>query len=256
MRQASLLGMLSIVLTSTLAYADTSSSFSSEMLVAGKPIDPKCIYAAMGDRAGKGVNVVDICPEFSGDGFSAEKQTLVINAKGAGYDFEYENGRSGGFYYEVIGKTSEGIVLNVYYSTGGSGHFSSLSIYEREGDVLRKVRNVAGGDRATGGVGEVKVEDGHLLYSYSVTPLELYQKYIPNASYRGDLGSGFSNNGAMIHMKDNKVESVELAEDAIIPDCFKEQYLQQMETKKTVSEVEAKTLMQKLSEACPIVEKK
>jgi hypothetical protein len=131
-----------------------------------------------------------------------------------------------------------------------------LGIYKRSGDVLRKVRIVAGGDRAWGGVGAAKVEDGHLLYGYNMTSLELYQKYMPNAPHRSDLGSGFSNVGAIVHMKDDKIEGIELAENAIIPDCFKEKYIKQVTTKKTISEGETKILMQEFSEACPLTEKR
>lgn len=252
MRYAFTCGILNVLISFPAASAESSSSIIPEMMVADKPVDPKCINSVMDSRQGQSINVHKTCPEFWGDGFSAQKQTLVTTAKGAGYDFEYENGKSGGFHYEVVGKTPEGLVVYVYWSTGGSGHWSKLLILKRDGDVLRKIRTVAGGDRAWGGVGNVKVEDGHLLYSYNRTSLALYQKYTQNSSHRGDLGSGFSNVGATVHMKDDSIEGIELAPNAIIPDCFKEKYEKQVATKMIISEDEAKLLIQELSDACPL----
>lgn len=237
-----------------LSLEDVVASYPPEMLYNGKPIDPKCVYASIEDHKDKGVNLKEGCSEFLGDGFSDEKQTLVIGAKRTGYDFEYEGGESGEFYYEVVGKIPEGTVLKVNYSTGGSGYFSDLGVYKRDEDILRKVRTLAGGDRCSGGIREAKIDDGRLLYAYEVTPLELYQHYIPDASYRGDLGSAFTSCGAVIYMRGDVVERVELTEGADFSECFKEGYMKQIESKKILSDSEAKDFIQKFSKMCPVTE--
>lgn len=237
------------ILFSAAAYAGTVD-IPPELLFAGKPIDPKCVSAAMEIR--EGVDLGKGCAEFSGDGFPAAiAGQLTQKQSGAyGYDLDFEDGKSGGFFYRYVGKTDEGLILDISYSSGGSGHFSRLGVYRREGDILREARNIAGGDRCAGGIRDAKMQEGHLFYSYNMTSLELYQKYTPGAKHRGDLGNGFVNCGAVIYMKDDKIENVELVQDAIIPPCFKDEYAKQAAAKKMMPDNEARAFIREFSEAC------
>ena len=221
-----------------------------EMLYEGELIDPKCIFA-LGKKS-PSVDLTQKCPEFSGDGFSPISKKLVHEPNGAyGYDFAYKDGITGGYYYKVIGKIDEGIVLKIYYSLGGSGHWSYLAIYKRNNSTLHLVRPLGGGDRCWGGINKAKIENGHVLYSYYTTPAFLYQRYIPDAPFNTALGSGFISCGAIMHMRDDTLEKVELLERANFSKCFEEEYKKQVALKKILSDEEARALMQRLSKECP-----
>lgn len=234
-----------------------TSFFPPQMLYAGKPVDPTCVYAAI-HRKGNGVELKNSCDDIkslhvNADETPVTQSYLIITPdESLGYEYDLEDGRTGEFFYKYIGTTKEGVVLNVYYSSGGSGHFSDLGVYGRDKNTFRKIRTIQAGDRCSGGVLDASIEDDNLLYSYYVTLPELYQKYIPNSPYRSDLGGGFIDCTATINMKDDKIQSVEFSDRASVPDCFKKEYEEATRANKILSNSKTQNLIEKLSKACPL----
>jgi hypothetical protein len=242
-------------ITTTPAHA-AEHTLPPEMLFEGNPIDPTCVYAAFSNKRASGIEIKNSCEEIkrlqaTDEGTAVTQSDLRARPNNTfGYNYDLGNGTHGYFFYQYIGKTTEGIVLQTSYGSGGSGSNSDLSVYAREGDTLHKIRHIAGGDRCLGGVIEARIEGAQLLYSHNVTPLGLYQKYIPDADYPRDLPNGAINCGAIIHAKDNTVQSVDLTGDVIIPDCFRKKHQAQVTSQKTLSDREARKFIQKLSAVC------
>ncbi|MBU0799799.1 MAG: hypothetical protein KKA05_02225 [Alphaproteobacteria bacterium] len=235
--------------------ADEASlvKFPAEILYEGKMIDPKCVYDASDTREGES-KAVDLnkCAEITVNGFSSPLDELVQEADGSyGYRFVSGSGNTGEFYYRYVGTIAEGLVLHLYYSMGGTGRFSDLGIYSRDDDTLREVRHITGGDRCWGGIRHAEVQDGHLIYSYNVTLPQLYGHYLPDTPYRNDIGGGFTECSAVVDMRDDKVEKVELSDRAFLPTCFKQEYEKQIALNKEMSDEEARNFIQKFSEVCP-----
>lgn len=237
-------------------------AFPPEMLFEGNPIDPTCVYAAFSNKRDGGINLKSSCDEIkrlqaTDEGTAVTQSDLRVRPNNTlGYDYDLGNGTHGYFFYQYIGKTAEGLVLNTSYGSGGSGSNSDLGVYARVGDTLRKIRHIAGGDRCLGGVIEARIEGTQLLYSHYVTPLGLYKKYMPDADYRRDLPNGTINCAATIRMKDNDTESVELINDALTTDWFKAENMAKFILKKTLSDREAKDFIQEFAKTCPLPAKR
>lgn len=224
-------GPLALLFVVTLLACSTSHTNKQHLQHNGKAVDPKCVYAANK----RGVDL-DNCPDFSGDGFSPDSETRTSNTE---YEFIFDGRQQGWFKYDFIGPTDEGLAISYNYSTGGTGIFSYLGIYKIENNRLYKSRRLAGGDRCAKGILAAKIDKGGLVYSYNITPLDLYRLYIPGANYRPDFGSGFVNCGAVIHTRNEKVEKIELLPDALIPTCARDLYEQQIATSVLISEDQA-----------------
>lgn len=248
-------------ITTTPAHA-AEHTLPPEMLFEGKSIDPTCVYAAFSNKRDGGINLKSSCDEIkrlqaTDEGTAVTQSDLRVRPNNTfGYNYDLGNGTHGYFFYQYIGKTTEGIVLQTSYGSGGSGSNSDLSVYAREGDTLHKIRHIAGGDRCLGGVIEARIEGTQLLYSHNVTPLGLYQKYIPDADYPRDLPNGAINCAATIRMKDNDTESVKLFDDVLPADCFKAENMPKFISKKTLSDREAKDFIQEFAKTCPLSAKR
>ena len=79
----------------------------------------------------------------------------------------------------------------------------------------------------------------------------MFQLYSQDKSYRGELGSGYINSGAEIHVRDGKIVTVDLDDEAIFSDCFEVGYKKQLALKKTMTDDEARRCVQSLETVCP-----
>lgn len=140
----------------------------SSALYNNHPIDPKCIYDVMSGMHRGAINLQEPCREFQGDGFAGLKATRRDTHDKYGYDFIFSNQRTGGFYYRVIGKLNDQIIIHTTHSTGGSGHFSDLGVYEIIDNNLSYIHSIAGGDRCRGGIIKAEIKENELFYSYNI----------------------------------------------------------------------------------------
>ena len=154
-------------------------------MVKGKVLDPICFT---NDLSGK-------APEYDGDGESyyavenCRSETLNVTPiyPSENPDFvsaSYEDatqGKKGFISYQFAGnyKGSKGFLI--LENTGGSGVFSSFSLFnytekenpEGTAHYLEKVRTIAAGDRCTGGIVEAHAHPKGLIYKVNLTPYDL-----------------------------------------------------------------------------------
>lgn len=169
------------------ASAETSSSaFPPELLLNGQPIDPLCFEKSNSMESGMG----DIALQNCADGFVVKEyfskgpydRGAVFTYEGdedfAGMGTPYMQYRYAGIDENMTiipAKEADGrfpVLLN--WSGGGTGHFSNLLWLKREGNVLKPLQGVTGGDRCNGGVVEALMnKDGQLQYAVNITPYDM-----------------------------------------------------------------------------------
>lgn len=86
------------------------------------------------------------------------------------------------FRYSVIGYKGGNYFLDILYCGGGTGMFSSLYEFELEGNSLKKIREIAGGDRCNNGIESASLTKEKLIYSQSITMSDL----LAYVEYNGD----------------------------------------------------------------------
>ncbi len=245
-----------LVLFAADGYARDLPVLPPEMQYEGKQIDPTCVYAALRAK-GNGTVLRTFCDEIyklqgNDDGSPAVQSSLEVGSQGEfGYNYELD-GRTGHFFYQYVGKTSEGLILKTSHSSGGTGQFSNLGVYVREGNTLRFIRSIAGGDRCMGGLGDAWLEGGILRYSYSSTLLDLYRKYFPDDKAKLSLGEGPLECAAVVHVIGNKIESVELSESekGYYPECLRSVFAGHVKSRRLLTANEAKEFIQSAGLSC------
>lgn len=75
--------------------------------------------------------------------------------------------------YRYVGETPAGHVVETLMWGGGTGQFSMLVVFRREGDELVIVETPLGGDRCNGGIADTSVSGGVLSASAAITPYDL-----------------------------------------------------------------------------------
>lgn len=228
-----------------------------EMTFEGEPLDPVCVYNAYQDKsAALEKHCTSLAWGETDEGTAVTRSKLKIDPNAptvyemVGYEYDFGNETSGRLSYLYLGKTAEGLAIELNYSGGGSGSLSNLSIYKRKGNTLHKVKHVAGGDRCSG-LHEASVVDGDLIYSYYVSTRGLYRHYRPDSRLTKDLDNSPIRCSAVIHMRNDRTEKVELEDSAVFPECFEETYKQQIKSGKILSDEKARNLIQELSNKCP-----
>lgn len=167
--------------------------------------------------------------------------------------------------YEMVGTTPEGVAIQTYSETGGTGRFSSILLVGLKGNILTLNRQITGGDRCNNGITEASVKDGVLIYSVSITPGDF-----PSLAWGQDNGltayedleaSAMSCFGTATY-QDGRLASIQLNPDAIRnPGEWSDQYTYQKcfnaEFKKaidagheTMSPENFKSFMDSFSSAC------
>lgn len=72
--------------------------------------------------------------------------------------------------YRVLGNTGDGVALEIYSATGGSGRFTAVVVVQIAGDQLRLIHSFGGGDRCNGGVADARVKNSMVTYGLYLTP--------------------------------------------------------------------------------------
>lgn len=171
---------------------DASAALPPGLLVDGQPVDPFCFVIAQNTEDGDftPVNVRNcVSDEFvPGERFSKGPQSY-------GIDFQYASDADGMskpyMLYQYVGRDltlppsqagtthplpglNEKFPVILYSNTGGTGNFSTLMSIKREGDTLKLVESIAGGDRCNGGVAQAIIDtDGALVYEQNITPYDM-----------------------------------------------------------------------------------
>lgn len=167
--------------------------------------------------------------------------------------------------YEMLGETPEGIAVQTYSETGGTGRFSTILLVQSEGNILTLNRQVTGGDRCNNGITEASVEDSVLTYSVNITPADFpvlaWGQDKGLAAYE-DLEASAMSCFATATYKDGALHSIQLDPEAVQnPGDWSDQYTYQKcfntEFKKAIDAGQAKmtpenfkSFMDSFSSAC------
>lgn len=216
-----------------------------EMLFAGEPIDPECVFAANAFEGGRIPQDLSVCMNERPKAIAYKSRSdLIVRENGArGYDYgkndnpedrdeTLERSYEGYFYYRYIGKKENKLILQTSYSGGGSGHIIRLSEYVREGNMLRHIRNIIIGDRCNRSVTFAEMEVDDLRYAYLAASVDLFKDLLPEEKhYPRKLGSAPIDCAAKVYMRDEEIEKIELtvADDDLSglgSDCFKRLYVE------------------------------
>ena len=141
----------------------------------GLPVSPLCFDTLNMVDGPKQVDVTtcEALPDYKNIETSFEKgQYRTSYQFPAEQDAPAETGYSA---YNVIGRTTNGLAVQTYSESGGTGRFSSIVTVTLEGNLLSLEDRIAGGDRCNGGITEAHVENGELVYSVSATPGDFAQ---------------------------------------------------------------------------------
>jgi hypothetical protein len=155
-----------------LPFAASAADLPKELLVDGKPLDPLCFENVSADEwlDVHKCQPIDIIKE------PALSTDWAKGKIGYNYHSKDDESVSGSYsYYEYLGQWNGAPVIMTYSSGGGSGQFTSLLSFEREGDKIRVLQGFALGDRCNGGVVNAKIEKGRLSYGQWITPYDFLQ---------------------------------------------------------------------------------
>lgn len=194
------------------------------MLYEGQPIDPECVYAASKlEGMGTSVNLSECMKHRPQKIAYKSRSALEVGTDGRrGYSYgkndnpadrdeTLERSYEGYFYYKYIGQQDGALILQTFYSGGGSGHIVKLSEYVREGEVLRLRKHIKTGDRCGYSVTDAAIEDNVLRYIFSVTPAGIWDTLMPEGGgYSIGLSSAPMDCAAEIYMRGEQVEKVSL----------------------------------------------
>lgn len=156
-----------------------TEEFPASMMYYGTPIDPMC-FAQMGNS--EEVQEIIQLDQCDNGAFVVEEYFFdKPYSRGAAYrdaDDEEPMGIARPYVmYEIVppqDMSSDEVLIQITWSGGGTGQFSSLFKMKRDGDTLRVIRPYGGGDRCNNGVHHYKIdESGAVVYGLNATPYDL-----------------------------------------------------------------------------------
>lgn len=172
---ASLLFSSCLLIVNTV-YAQNYSgeSFPKDFKYQNKPIDPLCIDKLSLDQTARASSVnVDECSKHRNIVEEGVNDDLIRKGY-IGYEYSYNlpgATEKGTTYYKYLGKVDDAHVIYAMQNTGGSGFFTSILWIKRQGNNLRLLKEIAGGNRCNGGIDpSITLKDKKVTYKASVTP--------------------------------------------------------------------------------------
>lgn len=75
--------------------------------------------------------------------------------------------------YRLLGRIEAGTVIETRAWGGGTGQFSSIVVFRRDGDQVTVIDRPFGGDRCNGGIIEAGLAEGAITASVAITPYDL-----------------------------------------------------------------------------------
>ncbi len=186
----------------------------------GYEVSPLCFEQLFGPD-GPRTDALDVttCEQVSG--YKNIRTGLEEGRYRTVYDFPSEPdmpAEKGFSSYELLGAVAGGTAVELYNETGGTGRFSSIILVTLQGNMLKLVDQIAGGDRCNGGITDAKIENGQLVYSVNATPgdfpLMAWNEDKGIKAYEDLEASAMSCFGIATY-KDHSLAAVELVPDAV-----------------------------------------
>lgn len=165
--------------TSASADAPLFTGVPRSLQYEGKPVDPLCFNQLWQQSDEKPAIRLDNCnpglytPVEDPDQYSAADGFIGTAYRPS--DIAPEHMPALAFIeYKNLGMIDDHSVVLIRESGGGTGLFTSLYLFRRDGANLHVVKNIAGGDRCNGGIETAHIDNGFLHYDVNLTPLALY----------------------------------------------------------------------------------
>jgi len=153
---------------------DLPDDLPDDLLFQGRPLDPMCLTGFQEEPE----VALPVCTDGADILRVDPAEPLRPDAEGwIGYGFKYADmsdmpGQAwAGWRY--LGRVDRGVVVETRFSGGGTGWFTAVRILRREGEAVRLVDTLAGGDRCNGGVAGAAVVGGNVLTASNLTPYDL-----------------------------------------------------------------------------------
>lgn len=135
-----------------------------------RSLDPLCFLAARTAKPGDHMPVVGCAKKYS---VSADDYYVTAD-DARGVNFGADDAAQKSFVeYKYLGDLITDFDFAVQVTAGGgpSPGFTRLMVLTREGNTLRVIRSIEGGERCAGGINEAAVNvNGDLLYTINLTP--------------------------------------------------------------------------------------
>jgi hypothetical protein len=149
--------------------ASSAPTIPADLIFNNKPINPLCFDQE--ESLDKTLSLTNNCELAPIEVVGQSKDLLDKGYVG----FEYKvkditDAASSYSYYKVIGDFNHFYTLYSISNTGGSGHFSSIYLVNRDKDQLHVKTLPFGGDRCNGGLTEVTQNGSTLSFSSNITP--------------------------------------------------------------------------------------
>lgn len=159
-----------------------TATLPPDMMVADQPIDPLCFQPKMEDSAENALKNVDLTACRGDEIALAQGSTLTPDAKGLiSYRYGYRGDGDvntdtkidsfAGYYY--LGQQDGLLVVLSIMNGGGSGTFTNIATYARNGNKMSMAKSYAAGDRCNGGIAGAKMVGNVLTYSVNLTPADI-----------------------------------------------------------------------------------
>lgn len=153
---------------------------NSDLLFNGKPLEAIAIgKIANGDSSRK--DPIDL------EQYTPKNQKIVIQENlddlkenKIGYSYQYQDpdlasqGQSYDVYKVIADLGEHQYLVLVESSGGGSGQFTNLFVMKRSGDFIQNMKEIAGGDRANGGIVSADYKDGLVTVVEQATPFLVF----------------------------------------------------------------------------------
>lgn len=153
--------------------AIAANNLPTDLLYAGKPIDPLCIYQMESNVLTVALNNCGVQTD-SNLKVTGHNNTLIKKGY-IGYDYTWSSHHNlrAASYYKYIGKINNNYILQTLNNSGGTGNFSAIYLVKRQKDMLT-VQTIAIGDRCNGGIENASVKNQTLTYKMNLTPYDLF----------------------------------------------------------------------------------
>jgi hypothetical protein len=172
MKTFSLMLLAAVFLIGGCLKSQAAETLPPALLVDGQPIDALC-FSPVGGEPVETLSVKDCGKDL------IAKERKDENALTHSVSYIYADdpeGDMGTSYvqYRYIGESAGASVVLVSWSGGGSGQFSTLLELTRDGDALKIVKILGGGDRCNGGIADAVInKKGEVEFKMSATPFDL-----------------------------------------------------------------------------------
>lgn len=139
-----------------------------------KPIEAYCIAKILGGTDDDRVDLRQCYKEIIKEKIERQPVNTDVPSGFQGYDYKKEYCCES-MYWQYLGSPwLNHFLIYSFYSGGGSGNFTSISMLKREGDILIKERVLDDGDRAMGGISEPILNASKLTYYKSISMQDFF----------------------------------------------------------------------------------